>query len=204
MSTATVEHPTSTAVDPSSISEALESEFISIDRQINYYRAGKNGEDPFPIEDLRSPRSCLTDINQEIELTLDDLQHHFLPEHISLVRDFGDLPRLEAYPRLLNQVWTNLVVNAAQSIGSSAGEVTVQTRVVNEMIRVSISDNGPGIAPECIGKIFDPFFTTKRGRDANGLGLAVSADIVRRHRGQINVINWPGEGARFIVAIPAR
>jgi signal transduction histidine kinase len=207
MSIATVEHPTSTATsaaDPSSLTEPLESAFLLTVEQICSYLPRHDGEIADHQDQYGSPRSCETNINEELELTLDDLQHHFLPENISLVRDFGDVPRLEVFPRLLNQVWVNLVVNAAQSIGTASGEVVVQTRVVNNMVRISISDNGPGISPECVDKIFDPFFTTKDTLGANGLGLSVSADIVRRHRGQINVINWPGEGARFIVLLPAQ
>jgi len=206
MTTATVEHPTSTTAsvdDPTSLPDPTLSERLLIDEQICSYMPGSEPDD-FPGRLYGSPRLCESDINEEIDLTLDYLENHFLPENIKLVKDLGPLPRLETFPRLLNQVWTNLVINAAQSIGASAGEVTVQTRLVNNMVRVSISDNGPGIPPECMHRIFEPFFTTKNMRDANGLGLSVSADIIRRHRGQINVINWPGEGVRFIVLIPVR
>jgi signal transduction histidine kinase len=96
----------------------------------------------------------------------------------------------------------NLLVNAAQAIGEVIGEVTIKTRMVGDMVEVSISDTGTGISPEYMSKIFDPFFTTKAVGDGAGLGLSISFGIIERHKGRIDVINRPGEGATFVVQIP--
>ncbi|HYJ89759.1 MAG TPA: ATP-binding protein [Pyrinomonadaceae bacterium] len=143
-----------------------------------------------------------TDIHEGIDSTLRILSKYFSAENITLVKDYGELPKVEAYPGQLNQVWMNLLVNAAQAIGGARGEVTIQTRAINNMVKISVSDTGPGISPECVDKIFDPFFTTKPVGEGAGLGLSISFGIIERHGGRIDVINWPGEGARFIVLIP--
>jgi signal transduction histidine kinase len=96
----------------------------------------------------------------------------------------------------------NLLVNAAQAIGKETGTVTIQTRLVGENVEVSISDTGMGISQECMSRIFDPFFTTKTVGEGAGLGLSISFGIVERHKGRIDVINRPGEGATFVVQIP--
>ena len=143
-----------------------------------------------------------TNVHLGIDSTLRILSKYFSAENLSLVRDYGELPEIDAYPGQLNQVWMNLLVNAAQAIGKETGTVTIQTRLVGENIEVSISDTGMGISQECMSRIFDPFFTTKTVGEGAGLGLSISFGIVERHKGRIDVINRPGEGATFVVQIP--
>ena len=143
-----------------------------------------------------------TDIHLGIDSTLRILSKYFSAENLSLVKDYGELPEVDVYPGQLNQVWMNLLVNAAQAIGKNDGVVTIKTRAVDGMLQVSVSDTGPGIPSEYLGKIFDPFFTTKSVGDGAGLGLSISFGIIERHGGRIEVINRPGEGATFVAQIP--
>ena len=143
-----------------------------------------------------------TNVHLGIDSTLRILSKYFSAENLSLFREYGELPEIDAYPGQLNQVWMNLLVNAAQAIGKKAGTVTIRTRLIGENVEVSISDTGMGISPECMSRIFDPFFTTKTVGEGAGLGLSISFGIIERHKGRIDVINRPGEGATFVVQIP--
>jgi signal transduction histidine kinase len=111
------------------------------------------------------------------------------------------LPRICAYGSELNQVWTNLIDNAADAVGER-GEVVIRTRRENDRILVEIADNGPGIPAELKQRIFEPFFTTKGVGKGTGLGLVTSYRIVAiRHRGDIRVVSEPGS-TRFQVSLP--
>jgi nitrogen-specific signal transduction histidine kinase/ActR/RegA family two-component response regulator len=115
-----------------------------------------------------------------------------------------DLPPLEADAGSLEQVLTNLLQNAFQAT-PRGGQVTLNIRARGRLLEFVIEDNGPGIPPEFLPHIFDPFFTSKQAGEGTGLGLSVSQDIVRRHRGTLTAENlppWEGGGARFIVALP--
>jgi PAS domain S-box-containing protein len=111
---------------------------------------------------------------------------------------------LEADPKLLHQVFVNLIVNAEQAITSQAerGALRVSVERADGKIAFVFADDGPGIAPENIGKIFDPFFTTKRPGGGTGLGLAICMAIVKEHGGTIEVQSTPGKGAEFRVWLP--
>ncbi len=96
----------------------------------------------------------------------------------------------------------NLLVNAGQAIGDAPGEVHIKTRCNEQIVSVSISDTGKGIAPEHRNKIFDPFFTTKPVGEGTGLGLSISHGIVVRHRGTLSVESAIGRGSIFTVSLP--
>ncbi|HSV33810.1 MAG TPA: ATP-binding protein, partial [Pyrinomonadaceae bacterium] len=115
---------------------------------------------------------------------------------------YGNLPPVECNAGQLNQVWMNLLTNAAQSLGNEPGEVRVKTGVAGEMIVVTISDTGKGIAAENLKKIFDPFFTTKPIGEGTGLGLSISYGIIESHGGTIEVESTPGQGTTFTTMIP--
>ncbi len=114
-----------------------------------------------------------------------------------------DLPRIQAYGSELNQVWTNLVDNAADALHDTpGGEIVIRTLAEGDWIRVEIEDNGPGIPPEVQPRIFDPFFTTKPPGQGTGLGLEISYNIVvNKHRGDIKVFSRPGQ-TTFRVDLP--
>lgn len=140
------------------------------------------------------------DIERGLETTL-TIMHHKLKRGITVTRDFApNLPRVMANGSELNQVWTNLIDNAADAMNGS-GRLTIRTARENDFVLVEISDNGPGIPPEVKSRIFDPFFTTKGVGQGTGLGLDVVSRIIKNVRGQINVTSAPGD-TRFQVRIP--
>lgn len=143
----------------------------------------------------------MVNLHDGIESTVRLLSQYYGGGRLRLERDYGQVPTIECYAGQLNQVWMNLLVNAAQATGKE-GLVRVATRLENQMAVVSISDTGSGIAPEHLKKIFDPFFTTKRVGEGTGLGLSITYGIVKRHGGSIRVQSRPGRGTTFTVAIP--
>lgn len=141
------------------------------------------------------------DIHESIESTLRLLARYYSADKISLVRDYGDLPPVDCYAGQLNQVWLNLLVNAAYAV-RRGGEVRIETRREGDAVVVAVSDTGDGIAPEHLPRIFDPFFTTKPVGEGTGLGLSVTYGIVERHHGRIAVASRPGHGTTFTVTLP--
>lgn len=113
-----------------------------------------------------------------------------------VVKEFGDIPDIKCLPHQLNQVFMNLLVNAAHAI-ESEGIITVRTGMEDDHVWVEISDNGKGIAPEHLNKIFDPFFTTKPVGKGTGLGLSVSYSIINKHKGKILLDSQLGKGTTF-------
>ncbi|HYH45366.1 MAG TPA: ATP-binding protein [Thermoanaerobaculia bacterium] len=102
----------------------------------------------------------------------------------------------------LQQVFTNLLLNAVDAMGEGGGRLTLGLEADGELVRVRVEDTGPGIPPERLDRIFKPFFSTKLSSGGTGLGLAISYDIVRRHGGTIAVASEPGAGACFTVELP--
>ena len=142
------------------------------------------------------------DIHEGIEATVRLLSQYYNSDQIKLKRDYSDLPMVECFAGQLNQVWMNLLTNAAQAIGSGQGEVCIETTRENGNAVVRISDTGNGIKAEDIQRVFDPFFTTKPVGEGTGLGLSISYGIVERHGGSINVKSSPGKGTTFTTLIP--
>ncbi|MBS1105664.1 MAG: his Kinase domain protein [Deltaproteobacteria bacterium] len=116
-------------------------------------------------------------------------------------REYGEVPLIEGARRELEQVFLNLIVNAAQAIDGT-GVVRVRTSVVDDTVEIAVADSGRGIAPEHLERIFDPFFTTKPVGEGTGLGLSISHEIVRRHGGRIDVASKLGQGTEFRVRLP--
>ena len=115
---------------------------------------------------------------------------------------------IDAYISELNQVWTNLINNAAYTLkkkyGDTGGAVLeVKTYDKGNSVYIEISDNGEGIRPEHLSKIWDPFFTTKEQGEGSGLGLGIVKNIINKHKGEIKLESMPGEGTRFIIRLPA-
>ena len=140
------------------------------------------------------------DIERSLETTL-TIMHHKLKQGISVERHYAPaLPKVMAYGSELNQVWTNLIDNAADAMRGN-GKLTVRAAQENDFVLVEISDNGPGIPPNVQPHIFEPFFTTKGVGEGTGLGLDVVRRIVQKIRGDITVESVPGD-TRFQVRIP--
>jgi len=133
------------------------------------------------------------DVHGGLDNTLIILRHK-LEAGISVRREYApDLPKIEAYGSELNQVWTNIIDNAADAMGGQ-GQIMIRTRQDGDWVVVEIEDDGPGIPPEIQSRLFDPFFTTKPPGQGTGLGLDISYNIiVYRHRGDIKVSSEPGK-----------
>ncbi|HEY3255553.1 MAG TPA: ATP-binding protein, partial [Polyangiaceae bacterium] len=119
--------------------------------------------------------------------------------------DFGELPLLHCFQGRLNQVFLNLIVNAAHAIGDTKradGLIRVVSRCDGEAVTVVIGDNGGGIPLKIQHQIFDPFFTTKPVGKGTGQGLSLARDIVATHGGTLSFETRPGEGTDFIVRLP--
>lgn len=143
-----------------------------------------------------------TDLHEGIDSTLRLLSRYYSAGNIKLVRDYGNLPPVEAFAGQLNQVWLNLLVNAAQAVGGQSGTVTIRTWVDEAFVVVEIGDTGEGIAPQNISRVFEPFFTTKSVGEGTGLGLSISFGIIAQHRGTISVESESENGTIFTVQLP--
>ena len=140
------------------------------------------------------------DINQNLESTVNVVWNE-LKYKADVIKDYGELPQVQCYPQLLNQVFMNLLINAAQSI-EKRGEINIKTLADNGYVKIKISDTGSGISKENLNRIFDPFFTTKDVGKGTGLGLNVAYNIIKKHRGEIGVKSGVGKGTTFTIKIP--
>ena len=143
------------------------------------------------------------DLNRSLETTLRVLAHKL--RDVTVSREFApDLPSITARGGELNQVWTNLIDNAADALREKpAGEAILRiiTRSENDFVMVEVTDNGPGVPPEVQPRVFEPFFTTKGVGMGNGLGLDICYRIIQQHHGTIELRSVPGN-TRFIIRLP--
>jgi signal transduction histidine kinase len=141
-----------------------------------------------------------TDVRDGLESTLTMLGHK-LKGGITVVREYGDLPPIDAYAGELNQVWTNVIDNAVDAM-DGAGTLTVRTRPEADRVVVEIADTGPGMPSEVIARAFEPFFTTKDVGKGTGLGLDIARRIVvERHAGTIDIDSPGPEGKGTVVRV---
>ena len=139
-------------------------------------------------------------INAGLESTLNIIWNELKYKAI-VKKELSDIPKTKCNLGQLNQVFMNLLVNAAQAI-ENHGEINVKTWHEEDNIFISISDTGCGIEEDKIGRIFEPFYTTKEVGKGTGLGLSITYDIIRKHNGAIQVKSKPGEGTTFTIKIP--
>lgn len=144
----------------------------------------------------------IVDIHQGLESTL-NVAAHEIKYKADIIKEYGQLPQIECLPFQLNQVFLNLLVNAAYAI-KGRGKITLRTGCDGDHVWLEVSDTGSGIKPENLTHIFEPFFTTKPIGSGTGLGLSVSYGIVRKHRGSIEVSSVLDQGTTFIVRLPIR
>jgi signal transduction histidine kinase len=143
----------------------------------------------------------LVDVHKALETTLLILKYKLRKKNIVLTREYADtLPSIKAYGSELNQVWTNLIVNAVDAM-PKGGTLKVRTKREPTDVLVEIRDNGSGIPAELKSRIFEPFFTTKPVGEGTGLGLDTVVRIVRKHRGNIRFESKPGDTC-FQVRLP--
>ena len=143
-----------------------------------------------------------TDVNANIDATLNIVWNE-IKYKATVSKNYASIPRIQCYPQQLNQVFMNILVNAAQAIDGS-GHIDITTRDLGPEIEIVFSDSGNGILPEHIDRVFDPFFTTKPVGKGTGLGLNVAYNIVRKHHGTIEAKSGAGEGTTFTIRIPVR
>ncbi len=142
------------------------------------------------------------DLHRGIDSTL-NMVNNEIKYKAEVVKDYGELPQIECLGSQLNQVFLNLLVNAAHAI-DGRGTISIRTRAVGEWVQVEIADTGCGIPEQNLKRIFDPFFTTKPVGRGTGLGLSLSYGIVGKHHGRIEVESTPGKGTAFMVCLPVR
>jgi signal transduction histidine kinase len=140
------------------------------------------------------------DLHEELESSL-TLLNHLLKDRIAVVRKYGSLGPVECVRSQIDQVFLNVLANAAQAIPGS-GTITIETRRVGPMAEIVVADTGLGIPPDVLRRVFDPFFTTKPVGDGTGLGLSISYEIVTKHGGEIRAESPADGGAVFTLRLP--
>jgi signal transduction histidine kinase len=145
-------------------------------------------------------RNDLFDLNEGIESAL-RICHNQLKHRVEVVKEFEELPQIECAPSQLNQVFLNLITNAAQAI-ADRGQIHVRTGAEDGGVSVRIADTGCGMSEEVGRRIFEPFFTTKPVGQGTGLGLSIVHRIVTEHGGRIEVRSSPGRGSEFAIWLP--
>ena len=142
----------------------------------------------------------LADLHQGIDSTLNIVANE-IKYKATVEKHYGQLPEIKCMASQLNQVFMNLLVNAAHAITDN-GVIAIRTGAANGWVWVAISDTGCGIPVENMNRIFEPFFTTKPVGSGTGLGLSLSYSIVNKHGGRIEVDSQPGAGTTFTVRLP--
>jgi len=185
---------------PRALSQSLE----GIERVSHIVRAMKDFSHP------GTAAKVMTDLNRALDSTITVARNEW--KYVAdLLPDFEpDLPLVPCLPADLNQVFLNMIVNAAHAIADIVGDgaqgkgiITVSTRRWGDWAEVCFSDTGTGMTEEIKARIFDPFFTTKAVGRGTGQGLAIShAVVVEKHKGTIHVESVPGRGTTFILRLP--
>jgi PAS domain S-box-containing protein len=179
---------------PAAVEQSLE----GIDRVASLVRAMK----AFSYKDSRD--RSYADLNEALTTTL-TVARNEVKYVADVTCDFGELPQVLCHVGDLNQVFLNLVVNAADAMQDKGerGEIRIRTRVDGPMVVISVADNGSGIPPELQRLVFEPFFTTKEVGKGTGQGLPLArAVVVDKHGGTIDVSSAPGEGTEFVLRLP--
>jgi len=181
---------------PKAITQALE----GVQRVAMIVRSMKD------FSHVKGGTTAVVDLNQSIQSTLTVARNEY-KYHADVETEFGQLPAVECYPSELNQVFLNLLVNAAHAIQDTGrrGKITITTRPFESHVEVAISDTGTGIPEEIREKIFDLFFTTKEVGRGTGQGLALARQIVvGKHGGELRCASEVGKGTTFTIQIPIR
>lgn len=140
-------------------------------------------------------------LNEGLDSALLIARHEL--KHHAVKKNYGNIPPITCSPSQINQVFLNLINNAAQATTAGQGVIQLTSRREGAgHVAVEVADNGKGIAPEVLPKIFDPFFTTKEVGKGTGLGLSIVYKIVEQHGGRISVDSTVGVGTRFTVVLP--
>lgn len=149
-----------------------------------------------PGEETPSYADVIVCIESTMNIVWNELKYK-----AKVIRSFEPVPQIYCFPRQLNQVIMNLLVNAAHAI-DKMGDIEIITRDQGEWVELSVRDTGKGIPDDILPKIFDPFFTTKDVGKGTGLGLNLAYNIVKKHKGKIQVKSEVGQGTTFTILLP--
>ncbi len=158
------------------------------------------------VENLRDftrldrAKTAQFDINKGLH-TVVYIAKSVIPNRVQVVEEYGDVPLVECNPSQLNQVFLNLINNAAQAIPGD-GKVTVRSVQDGDRVRIDVTDTGTGIAPEVQPRIFETYYTTKPAGEGTGLGLPIVKSIVEEHGGEVTFKTQAGQGTTFSVYLP--
>lgn len=150
-----------------------------------------------------NPTFQWANLHQGLDATLNIVANE-IKYKADIVRQYGQLPDVECLPSQLNQVFMNLLVNAAHAMGEQRGTITIRTGVEGDSVWLEFADTGSGIPEAIRQKIFDPFFTTKPIGKGTGLGLSLSYGIIQKHQGCIELESEVGVGSTFRISLPIR
>ena len=200
------------AEDVQAVAREIDLEFVRSDFEKALLESGEGAERiRHIVKDLRDfsrpdmPARTPADVNQAIDSTA-NIVYTMMKHSVVLEKDYQDLPKIDAYPMQLKQVFMNLLVNAHQAIEAreerEPGVIRIETEEVGDEIVIRISDTGVGIPEDVRSRIFEPFFTTKPVGAGTGLGLSTSFNIIERHGGRISVESELGRGTVFEVRLP--
>jgi two-component system NtrC family sensor kinase len=154
----------------------------------------------------RKPDKTICDINSVMEECVAFLENQAIFHNIKITKAFAEnLPKIVVDPSQMQQVFINIIVNAAEAI-EDQGSLSIETRLLRgeDQIEIEIKDTGEGIPEENLDKLFDPFFTTKEVGHGTGLGLAISYGIIKEHKGKIFVETEVDKGTTFFIHLPVK
>src|SRR3984885_10263572 len=140
------------------------------------------------------------DLNEGVESALMIAQHQ-MRDRVKVVKHLQPLPKVKCMASQMNQVFLNLITNAAQAIDGE-GTLTIESNPVGQTVEMSFADTGSGITDDVLPKIFDPFFTTKPVGEGTGLGLSIVHKIIKGHNGSVKVRTTPKKGSTFTIILP--
>jgi signal transduction histidine kinase len=157
----------------------------------------------FSAVDRKTERVAGVDVESRLRSTIQLLKHNLAQRDATIDLDIEEgAPTIHGDPGALNQVFLNLIKNAAESFGERGGSIRVTLTSEVDAVVVTICDDGPGIPDDVMPRLFDPFFTTKDAGEGTGLGLSISRNIISAHDGELNVESEVRNGTRFIVRLP--
>jgi PAS domain S-box-containing protein len=200
------------ADDVRAVSREIDLDYVRADFQKALLESSEGAERiRHIVKDLRDfsrpdlPARVPADLNQALDSTA-NIVYTMMKHSVHLEKNYGELPKMDAYPMQLKQVFMNLLVNAYQAIESRGeeepGVIRIESARVGEEVVIRIADTGVGISEADRARIFEPFFTTKPVGSGTGLGLSTSFAIIERHGGRILVESEIGQGATFEVWLP--
>lgn len=191
------------------LKEKVDLKFLREDT-LNLMRESKEGitrvkhivQDLKDFSHVNSAEWLFTDLHKGLNSTL-NIVNNEIKYKADVIKEYGEIPLVECVASQINQIFMNLLVNAAHAI-EGRGTITLSSGFKDDWVWVAVADTGKGIAPENMQRIFDPFFTTKPVGKGTGLGLSLAYSIINKHGGKIDVESKPGEGTRFTVWLPVQ